>query len=84
MITGPRTGTNYLLDPAAINALGRGIDCDVVLSDPLCSRVHAELEFANQSWWLHDAGSRNGTFVKRQSRGKTASGIGRDRAAGLD
>jgi len=63
MITGPRTGTNYLLDPAAINTLGRGIDCDVVLSDPLCSRVHAELEFANQSWWLHDAGSRNGTFV---------------------
>jgi len=63
MITGPRAGTNYLLNPDSVTSLGRGIDCDVVLADPLCSRVQAELEYVNQSWRLTDAGSRNGSFV---------------------
>jgi Nif-specific regulatory protein len=61
--SGPRTGTNYLLDPAAINRLGRGIDCDVVLADPLCSRVHAEITASDDGWHLNDTGSRNGTYV---------------------
>ncbi len=30
--SGPRSGTNYLLDPTSVNRMGRGIDCDVVLS----------------------------------------------------
>ncbi len=61
--TGARSGTNYLLDPQRTNRLGRGIDCDVVLADPLCSRVHAELQFVDGAWQVRDAGSRNGTFV---------------------
>lgn len=63
MITGPRAGTNYLLNPDSINTLGRGIDCEVVLADPLCSRIHAELEYVTLGWRLTDAGSRNGSFV---------------------
>jgi Nif-specific regulatory protein len=61
--SGPRTGTNYLLEADAINRLGRGIDCDVVLADPLCSRVHAEITSADGGWRLRDTGSRNGTYV---------------------
>jgi two-component system response regulator HydG len=61
--SGPRIGTNYLLEPDAINRLGRGIDCDVVLADPLCSRVHAEISVVDGHWRLRDTGSRNGTYV---------------------
>ena len=63
MISGPRSGTNFLLDPEITNRLGRGIDCDIVLVDPMCSRVHAELDYKEDRWWLKDTGSRNGTYV---------------------
>ncbi len=39
------------------------MNCDIVLADPLCSRVHAVLEAKDEGWWLRDADSRNGTFV---------------------
>ena len=64
MVTGPRSGTNYLLRDDGHNRLGRGIDCDVVLTDPLCSRVHAEVLFLDGRWLVRDADSRNGTFVE--------------------
>ena len=63
MTQGPRSGTNYLLSEAAENKIGRGIDCDVVLADPLCSRVHAELFVEDDRWMVRDASSRNGTYV---------------------
>ncbi len=61
--SGPRSGLNYMLDPAKPSRLGRGVDCDVVLLDPLCSRVHAEIFFEADQWWVRDANSRNGTYV---------------------
>ena len=64
--SGPRAGANYMLEPSRVNRLGRGVDCDVVLADPLCSRVHAELLYEDGNWWVRDAGSRNGTFVDDQ------------------
>ncbi|HEY6564465.1 MAG TPA: FHA domain-containing protein, partial [Pirellulaceae bacterium] len=63
MVIGPRSGTNFLLDGAATNRLGRGIDCDIVLTDPMWSRVHAELTVEDGKWILRDAESRNGTFL---------------------
>ena len=39
------------------------MNCDIVLADPLCSRVHAVLEAKEDGWLLKDADSRNGTFV---------------------
>jgi Nif-specific regulatory protein len=63
LLTGPRSGSNYLLDAEQTNSLGRGLSCDIVLVDPLCSRVHAELSEKEDGWWLSDADSRNGTFV---------------------
>ncbi|HEX4000879.1 MAG TPA: sigma 54-interacting transcriptional regulator [Pirellulales bacterium] len=66
MTAGARAGTTFLLDPAVECRIGRDPDCAVVLTDPLCSRVHAVLKFVDQHWMVVDADSRNGTFVNDQ------------------
>lgn len=66
MTAGPRKGVSFLLDPTDVTRVGRGTDCDIILVDPLCSRVHAELQREEDGWWLRDAGSRNGTFLNGQ------------------
>ena len=66
MTSGPRVGISFLLDPTDQTRIGRGTDCDIILVDPLCSRVHAELRREADGWWLLDAGSRNGTYLNGQ------------------
>lgn len=66
MTDGLRAGSNYLLDPQAENRIGRGLDCQIVLTDPLSSRVHAVVYSDEDGWWARDAGSRNGTFMNGQ------------------
>ena len=60
---GKTVGTTFVLDPTDQNQLGRGLNCDVVLADPQCSRVHAKIHRDHQGWNLQDAESRNGTYV---------------------
>ena len=43
--------------------IGRDSECQVQISDKLCSRVHAKITFTDGNWTLFDAGSRNGTTV---------------------
>lgn len=66
MTSGARVGTQFLLDEGRQNRIGRGLDCDVILTDPLSSRVHAVLVCEDGDWWVRDAGSRNGTYVNGQ------------------
>ena len=66
MTTGDRAGTHFLLKPAVHTRIGRGLECDIVLSDPLSSRVHATVVCEDDAYWVRDAGSRNGTFVNGQ------------------
>jgi DNA-binding NtrC family response regulator len=66
MTAGPREGTQFLLAEGKQNRIGRGLECDVILADPLSSRVHAVITFENDQWWVRDASSRNGTFVSGQ------------------
>lgn len=66
MIAGERTGTNFLLNPEVSNRIGRGEDCEIVLSDPGCSRHHAIISRDSEGWWIRDQESRNGTFVSDQ------------------
>jgi two-component system response regulator HydG len=63
---GARAGANYLLEPGIENHIGRGLDCHIVLTDPLSSRVHAIIRHDEDGWWIRDAGSRNGTFLDGQ------------------
>jgi two-component system, NtrC family, response regulator HydG len=66
MTSGNRAGTSYQLDPNGENRIGRGIECAIVLNDPLCSRVHAVVTQHDNTWKIRDADSRNGTFVNSQ------------------
>ncbi len=66
MTSGSRAGTNYLLDPLEENRIGRGLECAIVLTDPLCSRVHAIVTHSESAWRISDAESRNGTYVNDQ------------------
>jgi pSer/pThr/pTyr-binding forkhead associated (FHA) protein len=45
--------------------IGRGLDCDVWLEDPVLSRKHCHLEPAleGDGWVISDLNSRNGTYV---------------------
>ncbi len=44
-------------------AIGRSARSDLCISDPFASRLHAEIRRKGDSWWLHDAGSANGTLL---------------------
>src|SRR5262245_3542757 len=66
MTTGARAGKQFVLDPSKQTKIGRGLDCDVILTDPLASRVHAIVVCEAGDWWVRDAGSRNGTYVRGQ------------------
>jgi predicted component of type VI protein secretion system len=45
--------------------IGRGLDCDLWLEDPVLSRKHCQLEPAleGDGWAITDLNSRNGTYV---------------------
>lgn len=66
MTVGSRAGTSFLLDPKVETRIGRGTDCAVILTDPLCSRVHAVVTHTAEGWRVRDAESRNGTYVNDQ------------------
>lgn len=66
MTTGARAGTHFLLKDGPLLRIGRGLECDIVLSDPLSSRVHATVISEEGEWWVRDDGSRNGSFVNDQ------------------
>lgn len=51
------------LDPSLRYRLGRAPTCEVMLSDPLLSRQHAEIFFERDAWHLADNKSSNGTFA---------------------
>lgn len=47
--------------------LGRAPGCDLPLRlDPLVSTKHARIVREDQSFWLEDLGSRNGTYIGEQ------------------
>ncbi|MCA9163175.1 MAG: sigma 54-interacting transcriptional regulator, partial [Planctomycetales bacterium] len=66
MQRGPQMGGVFPLESSGENRLGRGLDCQITLTDPLSSRIHAVIEYTEGMWWLRDAESRNGTYVNGQ------------------
>lgn len=76
MLAGDHAGHSILLDPAAENRIGRDRECTVVLSDLLCSRVHAVIVYHDDRWWVRDGESLNGTYVNDQKIDEAALGEG--------
>jgi ABC-type multidrug transport system ATPase subunit/serine/threonine protein kinase len=66
---------------AASILIGRAPECDVVLTDTLVSRRHAELRQVGPDWRIADLGSWNGTFVN--GRRVTLATIGTGDVVGI-
>jgi len=64
---GPNAGSRFVLSPDdAVTTIGRHPDSDIFLDDITVSRRHAEVQRVSGSYWAHDAGSLNGTYLNRQ------------------
>src|ERR1700677_1243213 len=66
IISGPNAGQRRPLTNHAILVVGRGDDCDLRLSDPSVSRIHARITLVDGHVYLEDAGSRWGTLVNNK------------------
>jgi Nif-specific regulatory protein len=64
--SGPEKGRHFPLDPDRPTHVGRGSTCEIMLTDPVCSRFHAVVFFDEGFWQVRDTGSRNGTLVNGQ------------------
>ncbi|MEK7689589.1 MAG: FHA domain-containing protein [Bdellovibrionota bacterium] len=69
VVRGPDQGCTYVLTGIRV-VLGRGEECDVILSDLRASRKHAEVFRSPQGWQVRDLGSANGI----QQGGKAGKG----------
>lgn len=43
--------------------IGRSSECDLQVTEGCVSRVHLQVAFDGERWWLRDLGSANGTFL---------------------
>lgn len=59
-----RHGADYHSLPAGRLVMGRDLDVEIPLTDPLASRRHAELDVSADGVRIRDLGSRNGTEVR--------------------
>jgi hypothetical protein len=44
-------------------SIGRSQECDIPVSDPAVSRLHARLRYAQGGWFIQDQGSKSGVLV---------------------
>lgn len=66
IIKHPDGTTEELKDLPLPLIFGRAPDCDVVLNDASVSRYHFSIEEIENSIWVKDLDSRNGTFVNSE------------------
>ena len=59
---GPQAGTSFQLNEGQ-QRIGRGDDLEIVLQDPMTSRLHARVDWQDGQPGIEDLGSSNGTFV---------------------
>jgi predicted component of type VI protein secretion system len=72
MMSGPHDGETLHFEPDLSSGsfrltMGRRDNCDISLAfDSQVSRLHAELIYQDDQFWLEDLDSRNGTFVDNE------------------
>lgn len=62
VVRGANVGTHYLIRQAK-QRIGRDLHCEIHLDDTETSRIHAEIEIVDGSYFVRDLDSSNGTFV---------------------
>ena len=67
---GPNAGSKFLIDKD-VTTTGRHPESDIFLDDVTVSRRHAEFRRRDGKFFIHDAGSLNGTYVNRQQVDET-------------
>jgi hypothetical protein len=72
---GPNAGSKFLIDKDLTTA-GRHPESDIFLDDVTVSRRHAEFRRKDATFFIHDVGSLNGTYVNRQRVEDTELGDG--------
>jgi hypothetical protein len=72
---GPNAGSKFLIDKDLTTA-GRHPESDIFLDDVTVSRRHAEFRRKDDTFFIHDVGSLNGTYVNRQRVDDTELGDG--------
>ncbi len=82
MNAGANSGARFELDPNETNLLGRDWQCQIVLNDPQCSRVHAHVYQDDDGWWVRDNQSSNGTYVNGQTIDQAKLGDGTELRVG--
>jgi pSer/pThr/pTyr-binding forkhead associated (FHA) protein len=65
VLGGPDRGCVYVVTAQAC-VIGRGEECDAVLTDLKASRKHVELRASPRGWSFHDLGSANGVLLNGQ------------------
>jgi pSer/pThr/pTyr-binding forkhead associated (FHA) protein len=62
ILNGPLAGRRFSGSAATLR-LGRSSSCEIAIPDPALSRNHCLFEFRDNTWFLTDLASANGTFV---------------------
>lgn len=70
VISGPRTGLTFIVKPNSGLTLGRSPDADIQIIDTGISRKHIYMHYADNTVFVEDLESANGTYVN----GKQLSG----------
>lgn len=61
-----RSSDNRILRLGGTNIIGRDPACDLILTDPRVSQLHARVTFEDNVWSFDDLASRNGSWVNGQ------------------
>ena len=60
---GSRSGSTYTIEISQVISIGKGLGCDLVLTDRGVSRNHCLIDWKGKRWSITDLGSTNGTVV---------------------
>ena len=63
VISGPRTGLTFVIKPNSGLTLGRSPDADIQIIDTGISRKHIHMHFVDETVFVEDLDSANGTYV---------------------